>query len=1204
MKRQKFYSFKGDGALRAIFLSLIISATFFLPLRADIVLDTTNIQTTGEIEVGRLYGYRTSTDGPGDAAFSNALIRAQTYAIPILTIWSSDDCHYCDAFTTMLNTSEAQEWMSSQHIYFAYFKKGGKAASDAYRYVYEIGSRPGFRTWPATRLTWIPKSGEDVDEAWGFGDIGCTFQAFTNKILTVLKDYQPPGVSKFLCGDPVSAPLTRLEASSTTKTVYVPIQIPGNVTNDLLVIYPDESTSRIELPVNSIVQEEWTPVPVDKKFNSIGETIKLMLVDRETNICVGENAITYIGEESSGTAHNPLWIGERTASTLAAGEWTLDLDVATNRTAQQSSAAYTLVNIGGELWCPDCIGTRTNLLESASFRSWALENNVALALIDVARSDNAPTLMSHTPYKNVSGTPYLSRKSIDQKTAAESLERFYALAYETFNPSYEERTRTWLPTLFLLRKDGTIVAKYCGDRKYPNGTSFTVEDCIRRLNEMIQLSADANEWSNNNWTTTQAVLTLKDSAITGTLSAIDGNTGSGTGNHVIDVFRLGGTVPEGASPVVVVRGTTHDDARIKLSLGHTSSQTSSFVTPSFTIANGSLLDGVVSIDSETQINSNTIFYATLEGVDTDVFNYSNKTSSIRSYEITADWCLVPMIEARTFQIEAPGSIKVSVKKGSYYEFTTGTPDSNIFESIDGLWRALQTGLASIVFDQACTFTYRHVKPSEFGMSFVTGVANSYRVGVDDTYGAPLVGCVSGNLPKGLSLTYSEEDHIVHLTGVPSGSSGTYESTWCIAERTSDGSFSYWLISFTCSVIELDETFNPFGLAGVEVHDCPIVAYDPITATPRAVIGTFTLSVGANGRLKARYVNGKKSFSFPMLKCWSSADSETGELKAQFIRGDYAVDFSISPDGLISAVVSDPDYLDSILKISTAAANWSRVNMASAWKGQYTLSLSPSNITGFAQSGTGRSSLTLRITTATDLKHGRLSYSGRTSSGLNIVGNAYLNYTLDEDGLVNTNNAQFVIFKRLTGGRILSGLLTLEPNAVLRHADWPQSIRQATELPCVILPYIGTKGLDEAEEYEGFGGYYDSKESLLIPFAKYGEYQNLYDLAIFAGESIGLNPLSLSITSSRIKLAASMNNPNSVKFAFNRTRGYYSGSFRFTVDGSSRRASFFGVLMPGWVDCQCGRDTREVPFGTGGAWLPKKKNSSAQAFTFDLKAYTK
>ena len=1202
--RQKFYSLKGDGVLRAISLALIVSASLLLPARADVVLDAANIQTSGEIGIGRLYGYRTSTDGPGEAAFSNALIRAQTYGVPILVIWSSDDCHYCDAFTTMLNTREAQEWMASQYIYFTYFKTGGKAASDAYRYVYEIGSRPGDRTWPATRLTWVSKSGTGADEAWGFGDIGCTFRTFTNKVLTVLKDYQPPTVSKFLCGNPVSAPLTRLEASSTTKTVYVPIQIPGNVTNDLLVTYSDESISRIELPVSTIVQEEWAPVLVDGKFNSIGETIKLALVDRETNICVGENAITYIGEETSGTAHNPLWIGERTASTLAAGEWTLDLDVATNRTAQQSAAAYTLVNIGGELWCPDCIGTRTNLLETASFRSWALENNVALALIDVARLGNAPTLMSHTAYKDVSGTPYLSRKGIDQENAAEALERFHTLAYETFNPPYESRTRAWLPTFFLLRKDGTAVAKYCGDRKYPDGTSFTVEDCIRRLNEMIQIAADTNEWSNNDWTTTQAVLTLKDAATSGTLSAIDGNTGDGTGNCVIDVFRLEGTIPEGASPVVSVRGTTKEDARIKLSLGHTSNQRTTLLTPNTTIVNGSLLEGVTSVDSETQITPNTIFYATLEGADTDVFNYSNKASTIRAYEIAADWCLVPSTETRIFLVEEPGSLKVSVKKGSYYEFGAGTPDSNAFESIDGLWRARQTGLASITFDGSCTLAYRHIKPSEWGNSFVTSVASSYTIGVNDTCGAPLVGCISGKLPKGLSLTYSSKDHAVKLTGVPSDSSGTYESTWCIAERTSDGSFSYWMISFTCSVTELDTAFNPFGITGVEIPDCPIVAYDPLTLTPRAVIGTFSLSVGANGRLKARYINGKRSFSFPMLKGWTSANTETGELQSQFIRGNYAVDFSISPDGFVDAVVTDPDYSDYLLRVSTVAANWSRSNTASAWKGQYTLSLSPSNMTNFAQSGTGRTSLALRLTTATDLKRGRISYSGRTSSGLNITGNAYLNYTLDDDGLVDTNNVQFVIFKRLAGGRILSGLLTVEPNAAVRHTDWPQSIRHASELPCVILPCAGAKGLDAAEEYEGFGGYYDPKENLLIPFAKCGEYQSLYDLGIFADESAGLDPLALNITSSRIKLASGTHNPNFVKFAFNRTKGYYSGSFRFTADGSSRRASFFGVLMPGWVDCQCGRDTREVPFGTGSAWISKKKNFAEQTFTLDLKAYNK
>lgn len=1192
-------------ALRGVCAAAVLAAgaAYAGSDETDAYLDATNIQTSGEIAVGRLYGYRTATEGPGDAAFSNALRRAQADGIPILSVWSASGCSYCNAFTRMLNTSEAQDWIASQRIYFAFFKEGGAAAAQAYRYAYEIGPKEGYRTWPAARLAWTPASGEGADEAWGFGDVGTSFRAFTNKVLTVLAAYRPAGASaSFLCGDPDEAPAARLEATAATALVYVPLSIPANVTNALVATFPDGSLTEVALEPSDADREEWVAVPVAEKFAAAGERAELALVESATGATRARSAITFVGDAVAGTAHDPFWVGERTAETLAAGEWTVDVDAATARAARRPGAAYTLVNVGGELWCPDCIGVRTNLLETAAFASWARANDVSLALVDVPRDGDAPTLFSHAAYKGVSGSPYLSRHGIGRADAAAALAQAHERAYETFNPAHEGRTRAWLPTFFLLRKDGTVAAKFCGDRNYPNGTSFTVDDCLRRFDEMIRLSDDADEWENNDWSTTTAEVAIGGAAASGTLSAVDGNTGSGTGNRVIDAFRLTGDVPAGATPYVAVRSADGMDAGVRLSVGTAAPGDAALAVARTAAAEGRLADGVTVIAGDGTPASDAAFYAVLEGDDAAVFTYSNKTSSVRAYTLSADWCLVPGGEEKTFAVPAAGDVKVSVRKGSFYAFGAGEPAAADFVRVEGLWRATRTGMGVVSFDAACAFAYRDARPETWNVAAVTGVASEGSVAVDDTYGKPLVGRVSGALPAGLTVAYSATDHSVKVTGVPSGAAGTYESTWCIAERGADGTRIWWTVTFTCTVTELDASFNPFGAAGTTLADCPVVARDAETGAVRAVVGLVTVSVGANGRMKATYANGKRSFAFPMLRGWTAADAETGELRARFARDGFALDLSVFPNGAVCAEVVDPDWAEAgtSLAIDWAAADWSAATPATAWQGTYTASLSPSNVTARASAGAGRGSLSLRLNAALDVRRGRVTFAGRSPAGDVISGAARLGLAFDDAGFVDDGVARLVLFCRLSGGRLLSGILEVDADAATRHADWPQSIRSAAGVPCVLLSGVGEAALDGAAEYEGLGGYYDPKESLLVPFAKYGEYQGLFGLVLVADEAAGLAPLGLTVTEKRIDRVLDAANPFDVTFSFTRSSGLYAGAFTtYEADGARRRARFFGALMPGWVDCRCGRDTREEPFGLGAAWAPAAAGRAARAFAADL-----
>ena len=87
--------------------------------------------------------------------------------------------------------------------------------------------------------------------------------------------------------------------------------------------------------------------------------------------------VTFVARANG--AENPLWIGERTAETLAFGEWTMDFEAATNKAARAEGEAYTLVAVSGALWCPDCANTERNFLDVADAERIILTENLLIA---------------------------------------------------------------------------------------------------------------------------------------------------------------------------------------------------------------------------------------------------------------------------------------------------------------------------------------------------------------------------------------------------------------------------------------------------------------------------------------------------------------------------------------------------------------------------------------------------------------------------------------------------------------------------------------------------------------------------------------------------------------------------------------------------------------------------------------------------------
>lgn len=323
-------------------------------------------------------------------------------------------------------------------------------------------------------------------------------------------------------------------------------------------------------------------------FDADGETLTLAVLDAGGEV-QDTRTVTFVVRENA--ADNPLWIGERTAETLAFGEWTMDLDVATNKVAATADDAYTLVSVGGSLWCPDCANTERNFLSVTNamgenrFRAWAAANKIALVALDVpafTSLDGAfetPTLLSRVAYARKlarqeeypasgadpaltnallrSGLGYLTRKGVSDEVAAAALARSHALVRKgglLHGAADGNDYRTGVPIFVLLRKDGTAAARLTRFAATSPMASAREQwgDIVKRFDEMLAIAALVGDHAD------PAEGPANDGPGAGAVAfTANGGTAAGELSHADfrDVFRLDG-VGGNALQKVTVTGTT------------------------------------------------------------------------------------------------------------------------------------------------------------------------------------------------------------------------------------------------------------------------------------------------------------------------------------------------------------------------------------------------------------------------------------------------------------------------------------------------------------------------------------------------------------------------------------------------------------------------------------------------------------------------
>lgn len=547
---------------------------------------------------------------------------ADDNGLPLLAVWSNHGCVHCWYTDVVFVQDEFVAWQKTHNagqVICCYMAGGDdnvdQSGSTAYKWMW-YGGGTSINAYPFVVLWWAK---ENVNRRMD-GDTFCkgsssaalSFTEATiptrivnveNMLSTVFSKWEPPARYSGGFSTIEETEGNRLEAESGTKEVSFELVRPeanaGVATNNLVTLVgPDgqevqtQSVEWSEGQVNQTVTVDISGVT----FSKDGDQALIVVKDND-GTPQGTNRVTYVEGENS--AYNPLWIGERKATAtrdntkpvLNWGEWTMDLDVAKAKVAAADGDAYTLVDISGSLWCPDCANVERNFSSKKDnagknkFEEWAKEHQVAFVAIDVPRfetnttASTRPTLLSRAAYATTlarakeypasgadasltnavlrSGLGYLTRKGVSDEEAQVVLERNRQLVSQNtaeggfHRPEDGSPFRTGVPIFVMLRKDGTVAARltqFASDSPMANANW---DNIIKRFDEMLVIAkaqdgeAHYEDIENN------------DASSTALAFKANGGSGAGEISHADfqDVFKLEG-VGGGALQKVTVTGAS------------------------------------------------------------------------------------------------------------------------------------------------------------------------------------------------------------------------------------------------------------------------------------------------------------------------------------------------------------------------------------------------------------------------------------------------------------------------------------------------------------------------------------------------------------------------------------------------------------------------------------------------------------------------
>lgn len=645
--------------------------------------------------------------GQWNSNFTAAKAYAEEHNLPMLVFWANYGCGYCAMLEKAVESADFTAWQARNRLVMVY--QIGKKTLDAVACCDFVENDT--RLYPYIGVYWPKDDGTQILEKFtGRSDAmpvaGRSLQdALMKSVDRSLVGWDPENYTPYYGGEFVvsDAPGARLEAiAGMTRRVAVPLARTRNLshvaTNELVV---GDVVQTVVWGRN--VSNAWPVVEIPSDA-AAGTEIPLLL---KSNGSVHTNSFIHVVSDPGNSVENPYWLGERTAETLSFGEWTMDLDVATNMVASAAARgekAYTLVLITGTLWCPWCGGLEKGVLNTKAFRDWTRENKIALVQFDnpkrptndtvsssyteetaetnrvyhVTNVPNGagPTLLRYDEgvsyWKGAgiySGAGYLSRKGIvtaeDRKRAEAVLQRNHDLGYVGGAFCEPGTLRSNFGCLVLLDAQGRVRGRYA---RHAPGMVYGTDENMQRLKDLL-LSADEPSFFDDYASTTSLRHELG-----GTSSAVL------RVNERQKVFCLAGVPSSGKLKFMVETNSTHRPVTLKLLRGCELDVTR-VTAENLSLGDVPCLVGVPVAESSSGVLEATVdapgpyFLKVASFIDYEETCYG-QTENVISVEVSSFVTLMPVEALVTVPVTCSTyGVQVDSEGGRTYKFSGFTAES-------------------------------------------------------------------------------------------------------------------------------------------------------------------------------------------------------------------------------------------------------------------------------------------------------------------------------------------------------------------------------------------------------------------------------------------------------------------------------------------------------------------------------------------------
>lgn len=1190
--------------------------------------------------------------------FVAATNQADKSNTPVLIYWGSSGCGYCRKMKTAFDTQIFKDWQKTSNILLV------KVENDADVKAFVRNKSAKF---PYMCVYWPKKDGLTLKDLFtgreGSGDLFLNGTYQNNDLYKRLAGLLIERVEKDIVGytpeppqPPVGFALAGTEKShleilaGQTAFLDVPLKredSANSATNVLVATYAaytndaaqvSNETTQVAQSVNVAWSSNETSRLVRIDFKPVPQgpvTLKLYAADGTNELAA---SAAQVRTNTAVSISYPLFVGEKTKDELAWGEWTMDLETAKAKVAAAAGSAYTLVNVGADLWCPWCQKIAEGLYKKDAFVGWARSNQVALVSIDEPRSDGGSkaSLLSYEEDKNgASGAFYLSSKSIERKDAEAVLERNHGLAYEDYFLPGTGRDRVGYPTFVLLDKDGKIVGRY--NLRYE---TEAVAENLARLTELLKATdAGAGDETHKDSSTTKLALSegaelvltnsvndtvafvkvpnLKvglntytaTSRVPVSVELFTTTNGSWTGRQILASGQNALTYDTAkAQSNAYLRISVYADARSADYAVNGDTRAEIRVSTQYTAKPGELAFTGANLKwMETQ-GEGTVTVVRKDGVTgpakvTVAVDTNATTAAAGRYELPADTTLewaegesgeksiaIKLVSDRVYQGSQKLVLRLVNSEGATVSKENGTKEIEIFDTDDPIFGE-----------------------SKYVLTFYKGFEKEIVLDTYNTDEAKLtIKRLSGRLPSGVSLKYDRKTNRVVLHAKASRT-GEGVASYALSVRrkvngryeTKQGQASVFEIKVVDPKTALDEDGQPLNpYLGTTVQKFTIPATDGLVLD-----GVLEISISSRNAISAKFVrlNGK---TLTFRGAWSDLDYGTATAEIRTRKGDV-LSLTLDRDGTIYGTVS---YDNGNTGVDLMEVPLPNADALGGYAGYYTVTFPVSSESEGESDVLGTGYLTLKAEGSSFNRYGKVTYSGLAPDGRALRGSATLIPDAETESATGARYGFLPILNSTTKGGF-SALLRI-------RADGKDPI-DANEDPAVIDPgqwlYPVVTTSNRAVYLDCYGGVYDSKfdfygilsERGATPdeggnFAftlasnadklgaseKYGTIESLPAVSVYLDEMNDFKVINLdSSLKARVKI--------------DKRNGLFSGTIPIVFEGSSRKVTgtLKGALLPGWLACKsCGElpyELVERPFASGLVYFTDRVGGKSVRRTFSV-----